>query len=155
MALAMIHPEPEVAGGRGIKNPVLSTEFSGELKRAGHQTQDTDGASIAPSGQTGIATWILGNDGNLVVLSAADISVVYTPVNTFGSTGLLATPVVTDLQSQRTVVQQDTRCRNAPPPVGNSQQIIQLAIIQGSNTVLLSQANCSDLASQLNTIGST
>jgi hypothetical protein len=45
--------------------------------------------------------------------------------------------------------------RNAPPPVGNGQPVAQLAIIQGGNTVLLSQANCADLAPQLNTIGST
>ena len=116
---------------------------------------DTDGTSIAPSGQTGIATWTLGNDGNFVTLSAADVAVVYTPVNTFGSTGALVTPVVTALADQVTVVQQNNRVCNPAPPRGNGQSIAHLALTQGGNTVLLSQANWSDMASMLNTIGGT
>jgi hypothetical protein len=39
--------------------------------------------------------------------------------------------------------------------LGDGQAVAQLSINQGGNIVLLSQANCADIAATLNTIGST
>jgi hypothetical protein len=116
-----------------------------QARRYGHQVEDTDGASIAMSGVTGIATWHLGTRATFVTLSAADIAVVYTPVCTFGSTGALATPVVTSLADQVTVVRQNNKADPTP----------QLEVKQGENSVFLTRQNCADLAPQLGTIGAT
>jgi hypothetical protein len=111
--------------------------------RYGHQEP-------APLSQTGVASWRLGSRSTFVVLSAADIAVIYTPVNGFGSTGALAAQVVTCLADQTTVVRQSNnaaRLGASPTP--------QLEIVQGGNSVFLTQQNCADLASTLNTIGAT
>jgi hypothetical protein len=89
------------------------------------------------------------------VLSTAAIASLVTPVNTFGSTGALGTPVWLQDGNERTVVRQNNCVANALPPFGNGQSIAQLEIKQGENSVLLSQANCVDLAAQLATIGAT
>jgi hypothetical protein len=84
-----------VTGERIGLRPAADGLFSdyGMTKRFGHQIQDTDCASIAPSGQTGIATSRLGTRSNFAVLSSADIAVIATPIATFASTGALAAQV--------------------------------------------------------------
>ena len=119
--------------------------------RYGHQAP----ASLL-SGLTGIAGWRLGGRANYVTLSTTTIAALYTSANTFGSTGALADPVWLQDGNERTLVQQSTQ--PALPSYGSggiATSSAQLEIRQGSNRVLLSQANAADLAPQLLAIGAT
>jgi hypothetical protein len=125
-------------------------------ERVGHQLVDTaDGASISFDSQTGYGAWALGTKSTFVVLSPGDINLIKTPIATFASTGVLATPVLVSTAVERTLVRQNNSFRNAPPPVSNGQAVAQLEIIQGSVSVFLTQSNCSDLGSTLTTLSST
>jgi hypothetical protein len=95
---------------------------------------------------TGIASWRLGTPSTYVVLSAADIATLYASVNSFGSAGSLAASVwINSAGNERTLVAQNNKAAT----------VAQLELRQGGNSVLLSQANCADLASTLNAIGVT
>jgi hypothetical protein len=113
------------------------------------------GHQIPGASPVGYSGWKLGSKSTFVVLSTASIGTLATPVSTFGSTGALATPIWLQDGNERTVVRQNNKVCAAAPPFGNGQAIAQLEILQGGNSVLLTQANCADLAAQLATIGVT
>jgi hypothetical protein len=148
----------------------VNNSLTGETIRlrpaAGGQTADSPMAfrygHQAPTWvpPVGYAVWTIGSKSSFVTLSTAAIAAL-APTNTsgavytFGSTGALATPAWLQDGNERTLVQQNNNVTNPQPPNGNGQTIAQLELRQGSNVVLLTKANCSDLAATLATIGAT
>jgi hypothetical protein len=127
---------------------------------AGGQTADLGmglryGHQIEGLTPTGYASWTLGSKSTYIVLSAAAIATLAATVSSFGSTGVLSAPVWLQDGDERTLVQQNNNVTAPPPPLGDGQSIAQLELQQGSNVVLLSKANCVDLAATLATIGAT
>jgi hypothetical protein len=120
--------------------------------RYGHELYDTDG-SLGIAGDISYSGIKIGTKSQFVVLSLADTRVIYLPIAEFGATGALAAgDVVTGLAYEKTTVRVDTRSRNGPPPRGDGQAVAQLELRQGSNSVLLTQANCLEMATALGRI---
>jgi hypothetical protein len=101
-------------------------------------------------GETGVASWRLGTPSTYVTLSAADVAVIYVPMNTFGSTGALAAPVTTALADELTIVRANYKAATV-----SANPTAMLEIAQGGASVFLTQQNAADLAPQLNAIGAT
>jgi hypothetical protein len=123
----------------------LTSDYA-QNARYGHQ--------FWPGPPTGVTSWKLGTKSQFVVLRTAEIAVIAVPVSTFGSTGALTSPVTTALADQVTVVRQNNKAGNLFNPLSLG-PTPQLELIQGSNSVLLTQQNAADLAPQLTAIGAT
>jgi hypothetical protein len=140
-----------VSGEAVYLEPCSDGQFSDYPMRGryGHQLKDTDAASIGAA--TGIASWRLGSRSNFIVLSAADAASLYTTVNAFASSPTLASPVwINSPGNERIMLRQSNNAA-----VLRANPTAQLEIVQGGVSVFLTAANCSDLATQLQTIGAT